>query len=133
MKTDVESIDGLRARFRGFCDSLLRSICIQYSPNGERRVRVELFARDWNECSHESWREVSLQLDGVGDYCFCDEENKSMSVLSNGAHVVSLDGLWCIELGYSVSPPQTIDEARQSTTFAVAQRLSWLVADSNDH
>lgn len=127
MMIDAATLPALLHRFRRFCDSLLQSISVEYLPSGKRRLRVELRARDWAETQSDRWQDVRIVLEDVGDYRFSDEERKSMSVLSDGIHLVPIDACWCLELGSSGSPPRTLEEVRQSPAFAVGARVEYAI------
>ena len=127
MMIDAGTLPAFLHGFGGFCDSLLQSISVEYLPTGKRRLLLELRARDWAETQSDRWQDVRIVLEDVGDYRFGDEERKSMSVLSNGIHLVRIDARWCLELGYSEAPPRTLEEARQSSAFAIAQRAEYTI------
>ena len=114
-------------RFSSFEDCLLRKVEIVYQRDATRSVSVWIEARDYYDKEKEVWVCVHIRLKGAQDYCFADQFNVTAEVLSNGLHFLWLGEKIGVDFGSLLDQPESLEELKTSTMFAIGEMLEWQV------
>lgn len=125
---DLESTLNFLIRFHHFNDGLIRELNIAYQDSGQRAVSVKVVARDVEGIENDGWVSVSLILVEASDFCFADKLNTTAQVLSQGIHICWFDEFVGIELGDFCDAPNSLEEIKESSLFAVGRSLRWEVS-----
>jgi hypothetical protein len=119
-------ISALLHRFHHFDDGLITSFALSYH-DGKKLLEIVLNSRD-HTASTDSWCEVRIHMMSVIEYCFREQKNTTLQVLSSGMRVIDTDQCVGLEFGDIAGNIETLAEMRGSGAYAIATDISFSVS-----
>lgn len=126
-----ENTNDLLERFYNFYDAVVRKISIGYQNSlEEKKIEVILSVRDKQlSFNEDDWVNVVINILGVTQFAFRENERESYQVLSSGLHILNTEKLLYLDFGYFVDTPEYQDEFVESEFYIVGKTLNWKVID----
>ena len=110
-------------RFNAFNDAVVRRWSIGFL-RGTANFEVDVETRDMN-ARRSGWSLVTLRMHACNSLNFVRSNQADYDVLSNGLHVVWLDGLFAFEFGNFADVPTSIAELLTSPCHVTSQDVEW--------
>ncbi len=118
--TDVA---GLLGRFFDFTDSLLHSLSLRFSRQGNQRLEVRIATREAVADETNGWTVGVFVVDNIIEMKFEEHWKRKHGVISDGIHVVKIGELVGIEFGNSYEKPMSMNDLQESECFALGKEL----------
>jgi|GEM_PF-6773939 len=122
-----DDYDKALKRFCGFCDSVIRTVLLQFDEGGTRRVEVHIAARDSETDENEGWVCVRIVVRDVTNFGVREGPRTPIQVVSHGIHILCIENRVGVEFGGAIDCPESFESFYSSDGFAIGGAVEFHV------